>query len=653
MMKPLKHYLQVAPLPLFVLFSRTMNLITISNLTHHYSERILLAEADLLINEGDRIGLIGPNGSGKTTLLRIIAGEETAVSGSLNIWGNVRVHYLPQTPQLDPNLTVLQTIFESDALHIQLLRDYEACSFALEQEPGNIELQQRLIDLSGEMDRTNGWAAEADAKTVLTRLGVTQFDALVGTLSGGQRKRVALAHALIVPTDLLILDEPTNHIDAETISWLEKYILNLKGALLMVTHDRYFLDRVVNRIVELDRRKLVGYEGGYGRYLQQSNERHQKLAVAETKRQAMLRRELAWLQRGAQARTTKQKARKQRVAELQEIHYDKGDQRIAMVLASKRLGKHVLDAKNLSKAYGSLTLFENLDFMLNPGDRIGILGPNGAGKSTFLDILATKTTPDSGTFNWGETVQLGYYDQESRGLKEEMTLLEFMETAVSLINTKDGIRVDVAQMLKWFLFPYPQHRAKISSLSGGERRRLYLLYILARQPNVLFLDEPTNDLDIQTLRVLEQFLDEFKGCLITVSHDRYFLDRNVDFLMSFEDGLLGTRYPTPYESYRQTVQANQQSSKSIAYPKPKPTPKPTGNPPQKLTWKEKKELDAIELQIEQLTVQTNNLEREINQTGSDYQRLQKLTAELTQTQTALETVEYRWLELSEIAENSE
>ncbi|KAA3661273.1 MAG: ABC transporter ATP-binding protein [Chloroflexi bacterium] len=629
-----------------------MNLVTIEKLTHHYSERILLNEANLLINQGDRIGLIGPNGSGKTTLLRIIAGVETAVSGTLTIWGGVRIQYLSQDPVLDDTLTVLETVFQSEAPHIRLLKAYESTSFALQADPSNAKLQEELLKLSGEMDRTNGWTAEADAKTILTKLGVSNFSDKVGTLSGGQRKRVALARALINPANLLILDEPTNHIDADTVAWLEEQLTRFAGGLLMVTHDRYFLDRVVNRIVELDRQSLVGYVGNYGRYLEQRTKRHEQLAVAEEKRQSTLRRELEWLRRGAMARSTKQKARKQRIAEMQEIQTNKSDHRVAMALAARRLGKRVLEAENLSKTYDAITLFYQQDFMLNPGDRVGIIGPNGAGKTTFLDVLAGKRQPDSGTVNWGETVQLGYYDQQSAGLRDEMTVLQFIETAASLIRTNEGERVDAAQMLQWFLFPRPQQRAKISSLSGGERRRLYLLYTLVLQPNVLFLDEPTNDLDIQTLAVLEEFLDQFKGCLVVVSHDRYFLDRNVDFLMSFEDGILGTRYPTPYDTYRRLRDENlaKLGRGKTAVSSPKKQQTQTTKRPPKLTWKEKQELAHVETQMAELEEKIAFLEEEINQTGSDYVKLQSLAETLEQTKEYLETAEFRWLELSEIAE---
>ncbi|WP_420630900.1 ABC-F family ATP-binding cassette domain-containing protein [Candidatus Leptofilum sp.] len=629
-----------------------MNLVRLDNVTHHYSDRILFDSINLLINEGDRIGLIGRNGSGKTTLLRLIAGLETPADGQITVWGGVSIQYLPQEPDLPLETAVLDYIFQGDAPQLRLLRQYEFVSQLLQNDPTDADLQAQFAQVTQEMDRTQSWQAEAEAKAILTRLGITHFQAKIGTLSGGQQKRVALARGLIAPGDLLILDEPTNHIDAETISWLEQFLLNMPAALLMVTHDRYFLDRIVNKIVELDRRELVSYSGNYGRYLHQRAAREDQLKTAESKRQALLRQELAWLQRGAQSRTTKQKARKQRIAELQTIKYDKGDQRVALALASRRLGKRVLEATNLSKSYGKLTLFENLDLQLDSGDRIGIIGPNGAGKSTLLDVLASKTAPDSGEVRWGETVELGYYDQQSEDLQDDKTLLDFISDLAPLIRTKDGERLEAAQMLEWFLFTRPEQRAKIGSLSGGERRRLYLLRTLVRQPNVLFLDEPTNDLDVQTLTVLEQFLDQFAGTLVVVSHDRYFLDRNVDFLISFEDGVLGTRYPAPYETY-------QRLREQEATPTPKPTTnklatnKPASSPrPRKLTWKEQRELETAESTIETLTEKIAALSAQINDIGSDYERLQPLVNELEQAKEDLETAELRWLELTEIAENS-
>lgn len=625
-----------------------MNLVSLEKLSHFYSERPLLDEVDLLINDDDRIGLIGRNGSGKSSLLQLVAGLETPRHGRVHIIGNIHIHYLPQDPPLDSTLTVLDTVFHSTAPAMQMLRQFNQISEQLHRDPLNSHWQAQFAQISQQMEQNGGWAAEAEAKTILTQLGITQFEARIGTLSGGQRKRVALARALLEPTDLLILDEPTNHIDADTIAWLEKHLLNRPGALLMVTHDRYFLERVVNKIVELDRRKLVAYPGNYGRYLEQRSQREDQLQTAEIKRQGILRRELEWLRRGAQARSTKQKARKQRIEELRQIQYDRADERIALALASRRLGSRVLEARDLSKQYGTKILFKNLDFQLDAGDRIGVIGPNGAGKSSFLDVLAGKTAPDSGSASWGPTVQLAYYDQHSSGLPEESRIIDYINSLAPNIQTADGQRIEAAQMLEWFLFSRAEQQTRIHSLSGGERRRLYLLATLIYQPNVLFLDEPTNDLDVQTLAVLEQFLDHFAGSLVIVSHDRYFLDRNVDFLVSFEDGVLGTRYPTPYESYRQQIDAEQKTAVTPAKTAPK-SEKPTPST-RRLNWQEQRELETLETAVANLEAEVAQLETAVNQAGTDYVRLQTLAADLEAKQAELETAVMRWLELSEIAE---
>jgi len=629
-----------------------MNLVTLEKVSKQYSERLLLEEVDLLINEGERIGLIGVNGSGKTTLLRIIAGLEPADNGKVTVWGGVSIEYLSQDPQMDHSLTVLQHIFQSDAPQLQLLRRYEEAAWALQQAPGDEALQQQLIALSANMDRFDGWAAEAKAKTILTRLGITQFGARVGQLSGGQRKRVALAHALIDRADLLILDEPTNHIDADAVAWLEEYLMSEPGALLMVTHDRYFLDRVVNRIVELDRRQLISYPGNYTRYLELRAERHERLAAAEANRQRQLREELEWLRRAPKARGTKQKARQQRVEQLQTLHYDSGEERVAMTLAGRRLGKRVLEARNLSKAYGALQLFSNIDMSLDRGDRIGIIGPNGAGKSTLLDILAGKVQPDSGSVEWGETVELGYYDQESAGLPENKRVIEFIMDQAPLIRSEDGMRVDAGRVLEWFLFTRAHQRTYIKDLSGGERRRLYLLRTLVHRPNVLLLDEPTNDLDIQTLTVLEQFLDNFQGSLIVVSHDRYFLDRSVDFLVHVEDGEMSGRYPAPYSAYRRLRAQADGDAQALAATAHSATQAESREKPidRKLNWKEQRELQALEKDIAALEAQRSSLEQAVNEAGDDYASLQSLVAELQDVQRRVEKAMERWTELAEIAE---
>jgi ATP-binding cassette subfamily F protein uup len=626
-----------------------MNLITIEDLSKQYSERLLFDRANLQINEGDRIALIGVNGSGKSTLLRIVAGLESPDRGDVSSPGGVRTEYLAQEPALEDNISVLETIFRSNSPQMRLLRAYEQASQRLEDSPHNEALQQDLLHLSAELDRTGGWAAEANAKTVLTRLGVTNFAAKVRTLSGGQRKRVALARSLIDRADLLILDEPTNHIDADTVAWLEEYLATTPGALLMVTHDRYFLDRVANRIVEMDRRQLVSYSGNYTHYLEERDSRGQRLAEAEEKRQNLLRRELDWLRRQPMARGTKQKSRKQRVEEMLQLRYDSGDERVAIALASRRLGNKVLDASGLTKRYGEKTVLAGVDLHLEAGDRIGIIGPNGAGKSTLLDILAGKQVADTGSVHWGDTVRVGYYDQRSADLRDQMRLLEFIENEAPLIRTKDGERVEAAQMLEWFLFPRAMQHARIGSLSGGERRRLYLLRSLIHQPNVLLLDEPTNDLDIQTLAVLESYLDQFAGCLVVASHDRYFLDRTVDFMLAMEDGQLGPRYPAPYESFLERRRAEQAGIEleQAVQPDEKLSPRA---PLRKLTWKEQRELEELDNRVSALELQKKLLLDEITKSGDNYEKLRSLTSKLESLDGDLDAALERWFELSVIAE---
>ncbi len=628
-----------------------MNLVTLDSVSKQFSEKLLLDAVNLQINKGDRIGLIGVNGSGKTTLLRLIACQEKPDAGAVTVWGGVRVRYLPQNPTLTESATVLDQLFDSESPQIKLLRRYEHAAHQLQLYPASEQWQAELASLGDEMERTGSWAAEAVAKTILTRLGITGFETRIDTLSGGQRRRVALAQALINPADLLILDEPTNHVDADTIDWLEEYLAQVPAALLLVTHDRYFLDRVVNRIIELDRRELVSYPGNYQRYLEKSAERQAQLEAAEDKRQNLLRRELYWLSRSPQARSTKQKARKQRVAELQTINQDQTTQ-VTIALAGRRLGKQVLSVRALSKSFGDAPLFTNVDFELGPGDRIGIIGPNGAGKTTFLNIIAGSLAASAGTVSWGETVRLGYFDQQNSQLDDSLRVIDFIKQEAPLIQTKNGDYLSAFKVLEWFLFPKEQQYAYISTLSGGERRRLYLLHILMRQPNVLLLDEPTNDLDIQTLTVLEEFLDHFGGSLIVVSHDRYLLDRSVDFLVTFENGQVSRRYPAPFDTFQRlrNEERQQQQKPAAAGETGKPARK---SQRQKLSFKEQRELAGLAAAIDALEARQSQLQSGINQAGDDYLKLQAMASELHTLEIELDQAMERWLELTERAESSD
>ena len=469
----------------------------------------------------------------------------------------MRVAYLPQNPALDPDLTVIEQIFRGDAPEIRLLREYERAADALAHAPGDAALQQAAAELVARMDAAGAWALENDARAILTRLGITELSARVSDLSGGQRKRVAMAGALIVPADLLILDEPTNHIDIETVAWLETFLARSTAALLLVTHDRYFLDRVVGRIVELDHARLYSYPGNYSRFLELKAERAEKQASDESRRQTILRRELAWLRRGAQARTTKQQARIDRIATMQAAKPDTQPDSLEISAASRRIGKRVIELAGVAKRYDSKILIRDLTLSIGPRDRIGIIGPNGSGKSTLLNMIAGRVAPDTGTIAIGDTVHLSYYDQESAELDESQRVIDYIKEGAELLRDGQGATITAAQMLERFVFPSAAHYTPIGRLSGGERRRLYLLRKLIGAPNVLLLDEPTNDLDIQTLTLLEDYLDApesrrddgFAGAVIVVSHDRYFLDRTVSRLLAFEGDGAVVEYPGAYSAY--------------------------------------------------------------------------------------------------------
>lgn len=642
-----------------------MHILSVEHLSKSYGEKVLFDDISFHIAEQQRIGLIGVNGTGKSTLLKILAGQETADSGSIVHANRFRVEYLPQHPVFAENSTVLEQVFYGDSPLIQLLREYEQAVSDLQTDPHDERKQARMFSLQSRMDAADAWEANTQAKTILTQLGIHDFSQQVHELSGGQRKRVALARALIQPADLLILDEPTNHLDNETVEWLEEYLSRYKGALLFVTHDRYFLDRVTTRIFELDRGKLYSYEGSYAVFLEKKAEREEREAAAESKRQNLLRRELAWLRRGAKARTTKQKARVQRVEELRDRKVDGPAETIEMSLRASRLGKTVMEIQHISKGYGDRKLIDDFSYIVLPGDRVGIIGPNGSGKSTLLNMLAGRIQPDTGTIEVGQTVKLAYYTQESVEMEESLRVIEYVKEAAEVIHTSDGQTITASQMLERFLFPPHLQWTPISRLSGGEKRRLYLLRTLMGEPNVLFLDEPTNDLDIQTLSILEDYLEHFPGTVITVSHDRYFLDRTVDHLFAFEgDGKI-RHFMGNYSEYLDTRRQEQEAEALSKRHADKAQSVPASdsrdrsgaargtNRPRRLSYKEQKEWEEIESRIAALEERSAALKQAIAEAGSDYAKVEKLFAEEQQVSAELEAAIDRWAELSALIEEIE
>lgn len=625
-----------------------VKLTTIENLSKSYVDKNLFENISLSITENERIGVIGVNGTGKSTLLKIIAGVELADTGTVTSTRGYTISYLPQRPNFKENFTVLEQVFNGDTPLIQLLKEYESALFQLEKNPMNTKAQELLFNLQQKMDAMNAWGANSNAKAILTKLGIDQFDKNINELSGGQRKRVALAQTLIETPDLLILDEPTNHLDYETIMWLEEYLSRYNGALMLVTHDRYFLDRVSNRILELDKGKLYSYKGNYASFLEAKAIREEQEQASEAKRQNLFRRELAWIKRGAKARTTKQKARIKRFEELENNEGIASKGKVDISLGGSRLGKKVIEFVNISKGYDDNLLFNDFNFLVKRGDRIGIVGQNGSGKSTLLNLLSGKITPDSGEIERGQTVKVAYYTQETADMDENVRMIEYIKETAEVIHALDGKTISASQMLERFLFPMSTHGTPIRKLSGGERRRLYLLKILMGEPNVLLLDEPTNDLDTQTLTVLEDYLENFPGVVLTVSHDRYFLDKVTEQLLVLEGNGIISTYFGSYTSYLEENYQEESNDKEKRQPQQESKSKPKRR---KLSYNEQKEWEQIEDRIVQLEATCEQLTRKIEEAGSDYEKAQSLLCEHEIESKQLEQLIERWTELSEIVED--
>lgn len=630
-----------------------MSILVAEKISKKYSEKILFDEISIGINEGEKIGLIGINGTGKSTFLKVIAGLEPLDAGKIICGNDMKIGYLAQIPNFEPGITVLEQVFKGDTPEMQLIRRYEEVLQMIEANPGEAKYETEMISLIHRMDQMDAWSIEAEAKKILTKLGITEFTADVGKLSGGQRKRVAMASALISPVDLLILDEPTNHIDNETVDWLEKYIGNRKGALLMVTHDRYLLDRVATRIIELDDGKLYSYQANYTKYLEMKLERENLEEASERKRQGLIRSELEWIRRGARARTTKQKARLDRFEELTSEKKRQVDDSIEIQGAYSRLGRKIIEMENISKSFPCGEIIKDFSYVLLRNDRIGIIGPNGAGKSTLMKIASGRLKPDAGSVAIGETVKIGYFAQENDEMNNDLRVIEYIKEQAEVVNTKNGT-ITAAQMLERFLFPPSMQWSMISKLSGGEKRRLYLLRILMGAPNVLMLDEPTNDLDIQTLTILEGYLDEFPGAVVVVSHDRYFLDRVVDSIFSFEGSGLIKEYAGNYSDYSKFMQGKEAlleqtvSENKAAVAGKKEERKQTRT--LKFTYKEQREFESIDDVIAKLEEKIEQTEQKMAEAFSDYTYLQQLSDEKEELEEKLELATDRWVYLNELQE---
>jgi len=654
-----------------------MTIFTLRSIKKDFGIKELLTDASFSLDEGDKVGLIGTNGSGKSTLLKMIAGLESIDAGDRWVNPGATIVYLPQQPDLDENHTVLEQVFADSGEQMALVREYEEISDQLSHGKGDTDkLMARLSAVSQRIDEVDAWDLETKAKLILTKLGIEDFDAKIGDLSGGYRKRIALATALLSEPDVLLMDEPTNHLDALSVEWLQNYLNGYRGALLLITHDRYFLDRVTNRILEIDRGDLYNYAGNYAYYLEKKALAEDSATSTQRKHAGVLRRELEWLKKGPKARSTKQKARIDRIKDMRAEEFKTANGKVEIATAGRRIGKKVIELVNICKAYGDRILIKDFTYNFTPEDRIGIIGCNGAGKSTLMDIVTGRIKPDSGTVEIGTTIHIGYFDQHSEDLtpNEDQRVIEYLKSVGELVKTADGEIITASQMLEKFLFPPNQQYAPISKLSGGEKRRLFLLKVLMSAPNVLILDEPTNDLDVQTLTVLEDYLEDFNGCVIVVSHDRYFLDRTIDMVFALEPGGNLRLYPgnySVYVDYKKAEEAKElkaqkskgKLSQSATPPNPplsmggenqqlSPLAKGGENQkldkPRKLSFNEKREYEKLEVKIPQMEAEKAEIEQILSlNSPSGFSQVKKLSERLGQLNQEIDRATELWLEFAE------
>ena len=585
-------------------------LLTAENISKNYGMKQLLDGVTLYLNEGERVGLIGINGTGKSTFLKVLAGVEEPDSGKISLDPNVQVAYLPQVPDMDDSLTVLEQVFAGHPSEFRAINEYEA-------------------------------------KAILTRLGITDFDQKIGQLSGGQRKRVALATVFVHPADILILDEPTNHLDAEMVTWLEQRLQKFTGGLVMVTHDRYFLENVVTKIAELSHGEMFLYEANYSKYLDLKSQRLEMAQASERKRQALLKKETEWIMRGCRARSTKSTERIARYEALKAMTGPETDSNISVTAISSRLGRKTVELDHVAKAYGGRTIIRDFSYTILRDDRVGIIGKNGAGKSTLLNMIAGALEPDSGKVDFGGTVRIGYFTQEGRELDPNQRPYDFIHEVASEVRTSEG-RLSATQMMERFMFSSDLQFSTIGRLSGGEKRRLYLLGILMSAPNILLLDEPTNDLDVETLTILEDYLTEFPGAVVAVSHDRYFLDKISTSILEVREGGEVRRTMGGYSDW---MLLREMDEKPAVKKENKPAvPREKHNQKLKFTFKEQREFDTIDDDIAALEEQIAQCEADIESSASDYVRLQELIAHKEQLEQQLEEKTDRWVYLNELAE---
>lgn len=627
-------------------YNNNMKQFRVDNLKSTYGEKVLFNNISFLITEGDRIGLIGVNGSGKTSLLNAISGVNLADSGKIFKQNDYTIGYLTQNPALDDNALVMDAIFSGDQPVFKTIRQYQYALQQFGEQPTNIKVAQKFEDAQNAMDRDEAWTTEAQVKSILTQLHMPDLQRQISELSGGQRKRVGLAQILIEAPDLLILDEPTNHLDFDSIAWLEKYLANYKGAVIAVTHDRYFLDAVTTRIFELSFGDLYEYKGNYQAYMIGKSQRVEQSKVADHKQQQLYKQELAWMRKSARARTTKQTARENAFSELEsQMGNLKLDDDVAVNLGQQRLGKKVIVIEDASIQFNDKIILKNFNLRIAAGDRIGITGENGAGKSTFLNAIAGRLPLTSGVIELGETVKMAYYTQTTEEIPDDKRVIAYLSDVAESVTDKNGNQVSVSELLEQFLFPPFMHGTLIRKLSGGEKRRLYLLKLLLQQPNVLLLDEPTNDLDIGTLTVLEDFLSGFSGAVITVSHDRYFLDKVANQLYMFQGNGIVERYDGLFSQY--LIQHADDQPKAAEKLIVEKTQSVTVQK-KKLTYNEKKEWATIEDEIAKLENRLSTIPDDMAKNGTDYVKLGDLQKESDKLEAELDEKMSRWEYLGDI-----